>query len=89
MKQVQMAHALSPSSSCKIYHDTVKGFKWCTTVRVKLDDPAYASWFLKSNCSASSPTPAPRTLVEGISSTLHRCMSMPCSNGMWTSTSFP
>jgi hypothetical protein len=25
VKQVQMAHALSPSSSCKIYHDTVQG----------------------------------------------------------------
>ncbi len=25
MKQVQMAHALSPSSSCKIYRDTIQG----------------------------------------------------------------
>jgi hypothetical protein len=56
VKQVQMAHALSPNTGYFIYRNAIKALNWYTTVRTKLDDPAYASWFLKFNCSGSSPT---------------------------------
>ena len=56
VKQVQMAHALSPNTGYFIYRNAIKALNWYTTVRTKLYDPAYASWFLKFNCSGSSPT---------------------------------
>jgi hypothetical protein len=55
VKQVQMAAAVSPSTGYFIYRNAIKALPWYTTVRVKAEDPAYASWFLPFNCSAASP----------------------------------
>lgn len=30
-----------------VYRNTIKALNWYTSVRVKLDDPAYAGWFIK------------------------------------------
>ena len=46
MNQVQMTHAVSPSTRSFIYRNFVKALPWYTLVRTKITDPAYASWFM-------------------------------------------
>ena len=46
-KQIQMAAAETPSSIHWAYKNTVYGYPWVTQIRVALEDPAYAPWFLR------------------------------------------
>ena len=47
VKQVEMSHEASPGTSFFIYRNAIKALPWYTSVREKLEDPAYAAWFLK------------------------------------------
>ena len=55
VKQVDMTTSASPGTTVWVYRNFIKALPWFTSVRVKLEDPAYASWFLNFNCSASDP----------------------------------
>ena len=46
-KQIQMTAADAPGSISWAYKNTVYGYPWVTQVRVALEDPAYAPWFVK------------------------------------------
>lgn len=45
--QVEQVKRVSPSTRAFVYRNLVKALPWYTLVREKLDDPAYAGWFLK------------------------------------------
>ena len=55
VKQVQMTTSASPGTTVWVYRNSIKALPWYTSVRVKLEDPAYSSWFVPFNCSASDP----------------------------------
>lgn len=46
-KQVQITAAETPGSTSWVYRNSVYAYPWVTQVRVILEDPAYAPWFLK------------------------------------------
>ena len=46
-KQVQMTTAATPGTTVWIYRNTVYGYPWYTSVRLTLEDPAYAPWYFK------------------------------------------
>ena len=46
-KQVQMTAAETPGSTSWVYRNSVYAYPWVTSVRVILEDPVYAPWFLK------------------------------------------
>ena len=52
--QVQMTTAASPSTKVWVYRNSILALPWYTSVRVKLQDPAYAFWFM--NFSSPPPT---------------------------------
>eukprot|EP01059_Diplonema_ambulator_P022936 TRINITY_DN382_c0_g2_i2.p1 TRINITY_DN382_c0_g2~~TRINITY_DN382_c0_g2_i2.p1 ORF type:complete len:427 (+),score=177.41 TRINITY_DN382_c0_g2_i2:99-1379(+) len=45
--QAQMTKNLNPNTNVFAYRNLVKALPWFTSVRVKLDDPAYSGFFLK------------------------------------------
>eukprot|EP01065_Artemidia_motanka_P034933 TRINITY_DN42915_c0_g1_i1.p1 TRINITY_DN42915_c0_g1~~TRINITY_DN42915_c0_g1_i1.p1 ORF type:complete len:440 (+),score=155.68 TRINITY_DN42915_c0_g1_i1:56-1375(+) len=47
LEQAKMTKALSKDTHVFVYRNVVKALPWFTAVREKLDDPAYAGWFLK------------------------------------------
>jgi len=46
-EQAKLTKAKNPKSHVFVYRNVVKALPWMKTVREKLDDPAYSSWFLK------------------------------------------
>jgi len=46
VKQVAMTTAASPSTKVWVYRNSILALPWFTTVREKLEDPAYAPWFM-------------------------------------------
>lgn len=54
LQQAQMTSAQSPDTRVFVYRNLVKALPWFTSVREKLDDPAYSGWFLRFNASAST-----------------------------------
>jgi len=55
VKQARMTSDLNPSSHIFVYRNLVKALPWFTTVREKLDDPAYSGWFLRFDPSRKKP----------------------------------
>ena len=51
--------ALTPAlcSRGRAYRNTIKALNWYSSVREKIDDPAYASWFIKFRGFKDSPYP--------------------------------
>jgi hypothetical protein len=47
LAQVMSVKLMNPSTKTFVYRNLVKALPWYTEVREKLDDPAYAGWFLK------------------------------------------
>jgi len=45
-KQVQMTAAATPGTTVWVYRCSVYAYPWYTSVRLILDDPAYAPWFI-------------------------------------------
>lgn len=45
-EQVAMTVAASPGTTVWVYRNSIKALPWYTTVREKLDDPAYGEWFM-------------------------------------------
>jgi hypothetical protein len=43
------------------YRNTIKALNWYSSVREKLDDPRYASWFIKFKGFSNSPYPGGRS----------------------------
>ena len=56
VQQVQMTTSASPGTTVWVYRNSIKALPWYTSVRRKLEDPAYAAWFVPFNCSAAGPT---------------------------------
>lgn len=61
-KQAEMVYADKPGVEGYMprvwaYRNTIKALNWYTSVRVKLDDPAYAGWFIKFKGFSDSPYP--------------------------------
>jgi len=54
LNQVKMTTDASPGTTVYVYRNSIKALPWFTSVRVKLEDPAYAPWFLTFNPNASS-----------------------------------
>jgi len=46
LKQVQMTTEATAGTTVYVYRNAIKALPWYTTVRDKLNDPAYAKWFL-------------------------------------------
>ena len=46
VKQVAMTVAASPDTKVFVYRNMIKALPWFTSVRVKIEDPAYARWFM-------------------------------------------
>lgn len=42
-----MTHAASPGTTSFVYRNAIKALPWYTSIRVKLQDPDYAPWFLR------------------------------------------
>jgi hypothetical protein len=49
-----------PQAKTWVYRNLVKAFSWFTSVREKLEDPAYAGFFLKFNPNNSTPYHVPQ-----------------------------
>ena len=45
--QVAMTTAVSPSTKVWVYRNSILALPWYTTVREKLEDPAYSVWFMR------------------------------------------
>ena len=61
--QVAMTTAASPSTKVWVYRNSILALPWYTTVRVKLEDPAYAKWFMPF------PSPLPKIKQQGNANT--------------------
>ena len=46
MHQAQLSHTANPASKTFVYRNLVHADNWMTTVREKLDDPAYSGFFV-------------------------------------------
>ena len=46
------------------YRNTIKALNWYTSVREKLDDPKYASWFIKFKGFTNKPYPGGQGAVR-------------------------
>ena len=51
--QVAMTTAVSPSTKVWVYRNSILALPWYTSVREKLEDPAYSAWFM----NFASPLP--------------------------------
>ena len=47
VEQVEMLVASSPETRVWVYRNSIKALPWYTSVREKLQDPAYAAWHMK------------------------------------------
>lgn len=61
-KQCDEVMAADPSKPglvprCWVYRNTIKALNWYSSVREKLDDPRYSSWFIKFKGFSDSPYP--------------------------------
>lgn len=54
-----------------VYRNTIKALNWYTSVRVKLDDPAYSSWFIKFNGASNTSYPGGPTNGQAQNGTFH------------------
>eukprot|EP00035_Acanthoeca_spectabilis_P024842 m.455618 g.455618 ORF g.455618 m.455618 type:complete len:638 (+) comp20907_c0_seq1:3-1916(+) len=73
-KQAEMVYAQDPGLSgyaprVWAYRNTIKALNWYTSVREKLDDPKYASWFIKFK--GFSNTPYPGGQGKSVNGTFH------------------
>ena len=71
LKQAQMTTAAAaahgqPLARAFVYRNVVKALPWFSTVRAKLDDPAYSGWFLKFDKKVQTPH-VPRCAAENSS----------------------
>ena len=62
MKQAEMVLAADPgvpghAPRVWVYRNKIKALNWFSSVREKLDDPAYSSWFVKFRNFSDSPYP--------------------------------
>lgn len=60
--QAEMVYAQDPglpgyAPRVWAYRNTIKALNWYSSVRVKLDDPAYSTWFIKFKGFSDSPYP--------------------------------
>lgn len=55
IQQATLSHEMNPSSKTFIYRNLVHADNWMTTVREKLDDPAYSGFFVKFKPGGSLP----------------------------------
>eukprot|EP00037_Helgoeca_nana_P010376 m.91137 g.91137 ORF g.91137 m.91137 type:complete len:430 (-) comp20166_c0_seq1:237-1526(-) len=46
VEQVKLTTDASPDTTVWVYRNAIKALPWYTTVRVKVTDPAYSSWFM-------------------------------------------
>ena len=53
--QVNAVHAINPRARTFVYRNLVKALPWFTSVREKLDDPAYSGFFLRFKPSGFFP----------------------------------
>lgn len=53
------------------YRNTIKALNWYTSVRVKLDDPAYSTWFIKFKGFTDNPYPGGPTNGLAQNGTFH------------------
>ena len=75
-KQAEMVLAADPGVSGQqprvwAYRNTIKALNWYSKVREKLDDPRYASWFIKFNGFANKPYPGGEGLEQNTSGAFH------------------
>jgi hypothetical protein len=62
LKQAEMVLAANPgvpgyAPRVWVYRNTIKALNWFSSVREKLDDPRYASWFVKFKGFSDKPYP--------------------------------
>ena len=55
VQQAQLSHAANPASKTFVYRNLVHADNWMTTVREKLDDPAYSGFFVPFKRGGSLP----------------------------------
>jgi hypothetical protein len=46
LQQVEMTAAASPGTTSFVYRNAIKALPWYTLIRTKIENPAYALWFL-------------------------------------------
>lgn len=61
--QVAMTTEVSPSTKVWVYRNSILALPWYTTVREKIEDPAYSAWFMPF------PTPVPPIKQQGKANT--------------------
>jgi hypothetical protein len=55
------------------YRNTIKALNWYWKVRVKLDDPRYADWFIKFSGFSNTPYPGGQGLAQNNSYHVPAC----------------
>ena len=55
VEQCSRLKALNPNLRCFVYRNLVKALPWYTSVREKINDPAYSGWFLPAKPGGSLP----------------------------------
>merc|ERR1719329_1954713 len=53
-KQVAMTTSASPDTTVWVYRNSVKALPWYTSVREKLEDPAYGAWFMNFSAAITA-----------------------------------
>ena len=77
-KQAEMVYAQDPglpgyAPRVWAYRNTIKALNWYSSVREKLDDPAYASWFSKFRGFSNNPYPGGQGLAQNNSFHVPAC----------------
>jgi hypothetical protein len=57
VKQVHLTRSISPGTTVWVYRNSIKALPWYSSVREKLEDPAYGSWFLNFSGQGSYHVP--------------------------------
>jgi hypothetical protein len=59
IQQAAATAAATPGSRVWVYRNSIKALPWYTTVRAKLEDPAYAAWHMRFNPANTTPYHVP------------------------------
>ena len=52
--QAEMTKKVNPKTKVWVYRNLIKALPWFTDVRIKINDPRYAGWFLHEKGNASA-----------------------------------
>ena len=75
-EQAARTKAAHPEQRVWIYRNSILALPWLSAVRAKLNDPAYASWFMHSTEANATNGTDPKCGTTGPNGTVKRCTDL-------------